>query len=89
MIDNIIKIYRVGKELSLTKSEINSLLFFKNRRHGRLSIELLIILIIITITSISLLIVYSYIHLERDTYPTGSKYSTVRIKDFKLKRDKK
>lgn len=88
MIDNIIRIYRIGKELGLTKSEISSLLFFKNHRFGKLSIGLIEILTIITITFLSVLIVYSYIQIERDTYPTGSKYSSVRIKDFPLKGDK-
>jgi len=84
MIDNIIRIYKIGRELGLTKREISSLLFFKNPRLWRL----LILLIILIITVSAILIVFSYIQIARDTYPTGAKYSTVKIKDFRLKGDK-
>jgi len=88
MIDYIIKIYKIGKELGLTKREISSLFFFKNPRRGILTILLYMLLIIITITFLSVIIMFSSIQIERDTYPTGARYSTVKIKDFRLKGDK-
>ncbi|MFW9895684.1 MAG: hypothetical protein ACFFD7_07760 [Candidatus Thorarchaeota archaeon] len=42
----------------------------------------------LTITTLAVLIVFSYIQIERNTYPTGTRYSTVKIKDFRLIRDK-
>jgi len=89
MIDNIIRLFQIGKELGLTKREISSLFLFKNPRHRTLSMILFIFLTVLTITTLSILIAYSFIQVERDTYPTGSKYSTVKIKDFRLKREKK
>jgi uncharacterized membrane protein YkgB len=85
MIDNIIRIYKIGKELGLTKSEISSLIFFKNPKHRMLSIVLFIILVVITVTTLSVLIVFANIEIERYTYPTGARYSTVKLKNFRLK----
>jgi hypothetical protein len=88
MIENIINIFKIGKELGLTKREISSLFFFKNSKHGILSIVLFIFLVVLTFTTLVVLIVFAYIQIERNTYPTGSRYSTVKIKDFRLKREK-
>lgn len=89
MIDNIIKIYKVGKELGLTKREVSSLFFSKNPRRGRLFMLLFVLLIILITTVSAILIVFSFIQIARDTtYPTGTRYSTVKIKDFRLKGNK-
>lgn len=87
MIYNIVSIYKIGKELGLTKKEIFSLFFFKKSRHGAFSIVLCVFLIIITVTFLSFLIVLSYIYIEKNIYTTGTKYSTVKIKDFPLQKD--
>ena len=88
MIDNIINVFKIGQELGLAKKEISSLLLFKNSNHRLLSLILFILMIVLTITTLSILIGYSFIQVERDTYPAGSKYSAVKRKDFRIKWDK-
>ncbi len=85
MISNILNIYKIGKELGLNKKEINRLVFFKNHKYSLL----LIILTIITFTFLALIIAFSYVQIDSNTYPIGTKYSTVKIKDFRLKRNKR
>jgi len=87
MIDCIVNIYKIGKELGLTNKEIFSLFFFKKSKHETFSIFLRVFLIIITVSFLSFLIVLSYIYVEKNTYPAGTKYSTVKIGDFRLKKD--
>ena len=89
MFENIIKFYRLGKELGLTKKEINNLLLFKNYQHSRLYMFLFVFLMIIIITLSTIIIGFSIIQLNRNTYPAGTRYSTVKIKDFRIKNDKK
>jgi hypothetical protein len=88
MIKDIIEFFKIGKELGLTKRELSSLFFLKNSKHRTLSIFLLVILIIISITFISVIIVFYYINIERNIYASGTYYSTVKNKDFLLKKDK-
>ena len=88
MIENIINIFKIGKELGLTKREISSLLFFKNSKHGTLSIILFIFLVVLTLATLAVLIVFAYIQIERNTYATGTYYSTIKNKDFRLKTSK-
>ena len=85
MIGNFIRIYKIGRELGLTTKEIKRLWFFDNPKHATLSI-LKMIIIIITFSLISIMIFY--ILINRNTYPAGTKYSTVKIEDFQLKNDK-
>jgi hypothetical protein len=85
MIQDIIEVYRIGKELGLSKKEISSLFFFENSKHRTMSTVLFIFLVVLTLTTLAVLILFAYIQIERNTYPTGTKYSTVRIKDFRLK----
>jgi len=88
MIDNIVRIYKIGKELGLTKREITKQFFVKKTKYQILSIVLLILLIVISVISVSILIGYAYLEIERHTYPTGARYSTVKLKDFRLKGEK-
>ncbi len=85
MIGPFVRIYKIGRELGLNKKEIKRLWFFNNPKHATLSI-LKMIIIIITFSVISIMIFY--ILINRNTYPAGTKYSTVKIEDFQLKNDK-
>ncbi|MFX0031936.1 MAG: hypothetical protein ACFE8E_14230 [Candidatus Hodarchaeota archaeon] len=85
MIDNIIRIYKIGKELGLTKREITTQFFVKKTKYQILSMVILILLIIISVISVSVLIGYAYLDIERNTYPSGARYSTVKLKDFRLR----
>lgn len=78
MIDDIINLYKIGKELGLTKKEINKILFFEKRKHFLLF--LLFVVVIITCLAISIIILK--IEIGRNTYASGTRYSTVKRKDF-------
>ncbi len=84
MIKDIIEFYKIGKELGLTNKEMNKVLFFNNSRYTL--IFKLIIIIMISFWAISILILTAEI--SRNTYPAGTGYSTVRMKDFKIKKRK-
>ena len=79
---DLIRLHKIGNELGLTKKEINKVLFYDNSKKN-------IILLIIAIIFFSIvgyfivLIIESAIH---NTYPSGTKYSTVKIKDFDKKK---
>ena len=79
---DIINLFKIGKELGLSKKEIKKVLFYDNSKN---KIILLIISIIIfsIVGYFIVLIIESTIH---STYPTGTKYSTVKIKDFDKKK---
>ena len=78
----LINLHKIGKELGLTKKEINKVLFYDKDKNK-------VILLIISIIFFSIigyfivLIIESAIH---NTYPSGTKYSTVKIKDFNKKK---
>jgi len=79
----LIQLFKIGRELGLTKKEIHKVFFydnFKDKHFG--GIMLIIILIFIGfIIILSSLSVPPYIP-KNNTYQTGTFYSTVRIKDF-------
>ena len=90
MFDEIISLYKVGKELGLTKKEINNVLFYKNRKSFVNSILFWIIfLIILIVTFFTISIVFLNVDLNNSTYPSGSRYSTVKIKDFHQLRNRR
>ena len=82
MMKDVILLFKIGKELGLSKKEIKKVLFYDNSKKN-------IILLIISIIFFSImgyfivLIIESAIH---NTYPSGTKYSTVKIKDFDKKK---
>ncbi|MFX1470587.1 MAG: hypothetical protein ACFFB8_18225 [Promethearchaeota archaeon] len=85
MIKEIFQLYKIGKELGLTKKEINSILLFKNRYPLILALLLIIILSVFAIFFWNIaLIIYS--KSTEPVYPTGTKYSSITIKDFKDKK---
>lgn len=82
MIDDIIRLYKVGKELGLTKKEINKVLLFdKSKRPIFYNILLFLVLFLFLIFSLTFaLITRSCIN--SNTYARGTLYSTIEIKDF-------
>lgn len=82
MLGNIIKMYRIGKELGLTRREIKKILLFDNSKHpifyNLLIIIALVLLLIFSIYSIRTILAYVF----RNTYARGTMYSTINIKDF-------
>ena len=82
MMKDLIQLHKIGKELGLSKKEVNKVLFYNNSKN---SVILLIILIII----FSIVGYFIGLFIEsaiRNTYPSGTKYSTVKIKDFDKKK---
>lgn len=83
MIDDIIRLYKVGKELGLTRKEISKILLFDNTKRPRVyNLLLLLILFLIIIFSVFSVHVLSR-YVANNTYARGTLYSTIRIKDFK------
>jgi hypothetical protein len=83
MITDIFKLYQIGKDLGLSKKEINArLLFDKNFRFKFIFIITMIIIFVLWIVSLTML----NITIARNTYGRGTLYSTVSIHDFKKKR---
>ena len=85
MLENFFQLVKIGKELGLSKKEINRVLLFGNSKYSILYILLIIAtFIVVGIIIISLGILG--IQASRDVYPAGTLYSTVKIKDFKEKK---
>ena len=82
MMKDLIQLYKIGKELGLSKKEINKVLFYDN---GKKKIILLIISIII-FSIVGYFVVLFIESTISNTYPSGTKYSTVKIKDFDKKK---
>ena len=79
---NLIQLYKIGKELGLSKKEINKVLFYDNTKNR-------VIFLIIYIIFFSIVGYFLVIIIEtaiNNTYPSGTKYSTVKIKDFDKKK---
>lgn len=81
MLKDIFQLYNTGKELGLSKKEMNKILLFRNSKYSMLYI----ILLIIAVSALGFLIIILGIEAAKNTYPSGTKYSTVKEKDFKTK----
>ena len=82
MMKDIIQLFKIGKELGLSKKEINNVLIFGNNKHALLYKNLLIISFIF----FGIMIIILGIDASSNTYAAGTFYSTVKIKDFKGKK---
>jgi len=79
MMKDKIQLFKIGKELGLSKKEINKVLIFGNSKHTLLYKSLLIISFIF----FGIIIIILGIEASRNTYAAGTFYSTVKEKDFK------
>ena len=79
---DIIQLFKIGKELGLTKKEINRVLLFGNSKHTFLYISLLVISFIF----FGIIIIILGIEASKNTYAAGTFYSTVKIEDFDKKK---
>jgi len=82
MLGNFFQLYKIGKELGLSKKEINRVFLFDDSRYP-LFYKILMIIVFIFL---GILIVILGIEASRHIYPAGTLYSTVKIKDFKAKK---
>ncbi len=85
MLENFFQLVKIGKELGLSKKEINRVLLFGNSKYSILYI-LLIIATFIVVGIVIMILGILGIQASRDVYPAGTLYSTVKIKDFKEKK---
>ena len=76
------QLHQIGKELGLSRKEVNKVLFYDNTKNR-------VILLIIFIITFSIVGYFLGLFIEStisNTYPSGTKYSTVKIKDFDKKK---
>lgn len=95
MFKDLFQLYQIGKELGLTRKEINRTFFFKEESHSfknRIIFYTIILIIMILIGATIIFVtqlVSSVTTHTNNTYPSGTLYSTVKEKDFKSKNKKK
>jgi len=82
MLGDFFQLYKIGKELGLSKKEINRIFLFDDSRNPLLFKILLIIVFIF----LGIFVIILGIEASRHIYPAGTLYSTVKIKDFKSKK---
>ncbi|MFX0038852.1 MAG: hypothetical protein ACFFCY_17035 [Promethearchaeota archaeon] len=81
---DIFQIYKIGKELGLSRKEITTNFVFRDRYPLFLAIMLVIILAVFAVLFWNIAIML-YANRPDSIYPSGTLYSTVRLKDFKDK----
>jgi len=79
---DLIQLQKIGKELGLSKKEINKVLFYDNTKNK----VMLLIVLILSLSFLGYLIGLFIESTINNTYPSGTKYSTVKIKDFDKKK---
>jgi len=82
---DIIKFYEVGKELGLTKKEITQIMIFDNSKYAYLWRFLLIVFMLLIIIGWYNSLIFITRQINENVYPSGTLYSTVKLKDFKKK----
>lgn len=82
---DVLQLYKIGKELGLSRKEINSVLLFKNRYPLVLALMLIIFLSVFAILFWNVALIL-YAKSTEPVYPRGTLYSSISLKDF---RDKK
>ena len=85
MFKEIFQLYKIGKELGLSRKEINSTLFFKNRYPLIFALMMIIILSVFAIFFWNAALVL-YAKSTEPVYPRGTLYSSISLKDFKDKK---
>jgi len=82
MMKDLIQLFKIGKELGLSKKEINRVFLFDDKRYSLFYK----ILLIISFIFFGIIIIILGIEASRNTYAAGTYYSTIRIKDFNEKK---
>jgi len=81
---DIFQLYEIGKELGLSSKEINSTLLFKNRYPLILTLILIIFISVFAIFFWNIALIL-YAKSTEPVYPSGTRYSSISLKDFKDK----
>jgi len=82
MMKDLSQLHKIGKELGLSRKEVNKVLFYDNTKNR----VILLIIFIITFSIVGYFIGLFIESIISNTYPSGTKYSTVKIKDFDKKK---
>ncbi len=82
MMKDLIQLYEIGKELGLSKKEMNTVLFHNNNKNR----VIFLIIFIILFSSVGYLLVFIIETAISNTYPSGTRYSTVKLKDYYRKK---
>ncbi len=82
MMKDLIQLFKIGKDLGLSKKEINRVFLFDDKRYSLFYK----ILLIISFIFFGIIIIILGIEASRNTYAAGTFYSTIRIKDFNEKK---
>ena len=82
MLENFFQLNKIGKELGLSKKEINKIFLFDNSKYPLIFTILMIIIFIF----LGIFIIILGIEASRNIYPAGTLYSTVKIDDFNSKK---
>ncbi|MFX0076017.1 MAG: hypothetical protein ACFE96_11280 [Candidatus Hermodarchaeota archaeon] len=85
MVNEIIKIIEMGKELGISKKEIIHILLFDNSKHAYLWRVLFIIILLLIIIGWYSSLAFLIQKANESVYATGTLYSTVKTKDFQKK----
>ena len=85
LINEIFKLYKIGKELGLSKKDIYNTLLNKSRYPFFLALLLIVILTVFTILFWNVALI-AYAKSTEPVYPRGTLYSSISLKDFKDKK---
>jgi len=83
MFGEMIRLYKIGRDLGLTEKEMNKFLLFDETKRPNFYRFLLLLLLMLFAfsTIIALFILKNYT--GGSTYATGTKYSSIGVKDFR------
>jgi len=85
VLNDILKIFDIGKELGLSKKEIIKLLIFDNSKHAYLWRLLLIIFMLLILIGWYNSMLFLTSRINENVYPSNAAYATIKIKNFKRK----
>jgi hypothetical protein len=77
--------YKIGKDLGLSQKEINNTLLFRDRYPLVIALMLLIVLMVFATIFWNVALIL-YAQSIEPVYPRGTLYSSINIKDFKIKK---
>lgn len=87
MFKDLIQLYSVGKDLGLSRKEINRILLFQKKQNIFIKLLVIIIAAVITFFVVWNFVVLSRFSTSNSTYGHGIRYSSISIKDFKKKHE--
>ena len=85
MVNELLKIFKIGRKVGLSKKEITRVLIFDNSKYAYLwRILLIIFMLLIFIGWYSSLAILT-IKINENVYPSNALYSTIKLNNFNKK----